>query len=190
MAIMSTTNFKPAQTVIIDDTTLRDGEQSAGAAFSLPEKMAIARQFDALGVPELEIGIPAMGEVERESIRAIADLKLNANLVVWCRMHDDDLAQCKNLGVDIVDLSMPVSDQHLANKLGPNPDRELKRKRQGGAEGAGEGGGGLCWWRRRFASRRGLSRPRFGYGGLCRGAAVSLCRHRWRAGPVRHARSV
>jgi len=125
MAIMSTTNFKPAQTVIIDDTTLRDGEQSAGVAFSLSEKMAIARQFDALGVPELEIGIPAMGEVERESIRAIADLKLNANLVVWCRMHDDDLAQCKNLGVDIVDLSMPVSDQHLAHKLGRDRDWAL-----------------------------------------------------------------
>ena len=122
---MSTTNFKPAQTVIIDDTTLRDGEQSAGVAFSLSEKMAIARQFDALGVPELEIGIPAMGEVERESIRAIADLKLNANLVVWCRMHDDDLAQCKNLGVDIVDLSMPVSDQHLAHKLGRDRDWAL-----------------------------------------------------------------
>jgi len=114
---MSPTDLKPAKTVIIDDTTLRDGEQSAGVAFSLSEKIAIARQFDALGVPELEIGIPAMGDVEREAIRAIADLKLNANLVVWCRMRDDDLAQCKNLGVDIVDLSMPVSDQHLAHKL-------------------------------------------------------------------------
>jgi len=122
---MSTTDIKPAKTVIIDDTTLRDGEQSAGVAFSLSEKIAIARQFDALGVPELEIGIPAMGEVERESIRAIADLKLNANLVVWCRMHDSDLAQCKNLGVDIVDLSMPVSDQHLAHKLGRDRDWAL-----------------------------------------------------------------
>ena len=111
----------PTKTVVIDDTTLRDGEQSAGVAFSLAEKMAIAREFDRLGVPELEVGIPAMGAEEREAIRAIAYMKLNADLVVWCRMCDADLGLCAETGADIVDISMPVSDQHLFHKL--NRDR-------------------------------------------------------------------
>lgn len=111
-----------SRTIIIDDTTLRDGEQSAGVVFSLAEKLAIAGQLSALGVPELEIGIPAMGAQERDEIKAIAGLKLPSNLLVWSRMREEDLQHCLGLGVGTVDLSISASDQHIQHKLKQSRD--------------------------------------------------------------------
>jgi homocitrate synthase NifV len=104
--------------IIIDDTTLRDGEQTAGVVFSLEEKVAIARLLDAIGVQEIECGIPAMGKEEQASVRALVDLGLNARLITWNRAVISDIQASIDAGVTAVDISLSVSDLHIRHKLG------------------------------------------------------------------------
>src|SRR5450759_299216 len=103
--------------IIIDDTTLRDGEQTAGVVFSKKEKLTIARMLDSIGVQELECGIPAMGYEERDSIRALVELGLNARLITWNRAVIPDIQASIDCGIAAVDISLSVSDQMIDHKL-------------------------------------------------------------------------
>ncbi len=108
--------------VIIDDTTLRDGEQTAGVVFSRREKIAIARMLDAIGVGEIECGIPAMGSEEQSSIRALVDLGLSARLITWNRALVPEIKASIACGVQAVDISLSVSDQMIVHKLHKSRD--------------------------------------------------------------------
>ena len=103
--------------IIIDDTTLRDGEQTAGVVFSKREKIAIARMLDSIGVGEIECGIPAMGAEEQASIRNLVDLGLNARLITWNRALVPEIKASIACGVQAVDISLSVSDQMIVHKL-------------------------------------------------------------------------
>lgn len=115
-------NDHSSAAVMIDDTTLRDGEQTAGVVFSLEEKKRIARMLDEIGVHELECGIPAMGEEEQASIRALVDMDLDCRLLTWNRALIPDIEASLACGVRAVDLSLSVSDLQIKRKLGK--DRE------------------------------------------------------------------
>ncbi|MBN2823605.1 MAG: homocitrate synthase [Coriobacteriia bacterium] len=103
--------------VKIDDTTLRDGEQTAGVVFANQEKIRIAKLLDEIGVHQLEVGIPAMGGDERDVIEEIAHLGLNASVLAWNRANLADIKTSIDCGVDAVAISLATSDIHIETKL-------------------------------------------------------------------------
>ncbi|MCS7201437.1 MAG: homocitrate synthase [Dictyoglomus sp.] len=101
----------------IVDTTLRDGEQTAGVVFSKTEKVQIAKMLDELGVHQIEAGIPVMGGDEEEAIKAIVKSGLKASIMGWNRAVISDIEASLRCGVDAVAISISTSDIHIKYKL-------------------------------------------------------------------------
>ena len=112
---------------IINDTTLRDGEQTPFVAFNLKEKLQIARLLYEAGADELEVGIPAMGKKEQDDLKEILALNLPIPIMSWNRATMSDLEASLKCGLKAVDLSIPVSDILIDIKFGGDKTRLLKQ---------------------------------------------------------------
>lgn len=103
--------------VCVCDTTLRDGEQTAGIVFSNIEKYRIAQLLDDAGIQQIEAGIPTMGADEKKAVKHIAHMKLNASILGWNRASIPDIDTSIDCDVDSVAISMSSSDIHIEHKL-------------------------------------------------------------------------
>ena len=88
--------------VYIVDTTLRDGEQTAGVVFSNEEKIQIARYLDQIGVDQIEVGIPVMGGDEKKCIIEIAQMGLKSSIMAWNRAVISDIKESLTAVLDAV----------------------------------------------------------------------------------------
>ena len=110
-------DLKANKDIYIVDTTLRDGEQTAGVVFANEEKILIAELLEELGVDQLEVGIPAMGGDEKEAIKEIVKRNSKSSIMAWNRAVISDINESIDCGVDAVAISISVSDIHIKHKL-------------------------------------------------------------------------
>lgn len=114
---MPVKDLKNGRQIYVVDTTLRDGEQTAGVVFANEEKLAIATMLSDLGVDQLEVGIPTMGGDEKKAIKSIVKRNLKSSIMAWNRAVISDIQESIDCGVDAVAISISVSDIHIKNKL-------------------------------------------------------------------------
>ena len=114
---MTVKKLTDGKQIYIVDTTLRDGEQTAGVVFANAEKIAIAEILSNMGIDQLEVGIPTMGGDEKEAIKQIVKRNLKSSIMAWNRAVISDIEQSIDCGVDAVAISISVSDIHIKHKL-------------------------------------------------------------------------
>lgn len=105
--------LKKDRKINIIDTTLRNGEQTAGVVFSKHEKIRIAKMLDEIGISEIEIGTPALGDVEKDIIRDILKSGLKAKLYAYCNADAAEIEATADLGIKNIIINISTSDIHI-----------------------------------------------------------------------------
>ena len=119
-----------ANRVIIFDTTLRDGEQSPGAAMHLEEKLRVARMLEELGVDVMEAGFPVASKGDFEAVHSIASTIKNATVCGLARAQVGDIERAaealKPAARGRIHTFISTSPLHMKYKLQMEPEKVLQ----------------------------------------------------------------
>ncbi|MDE2737968.1 MAG: 2-isopropylmalate synthase, partial [Paracoccaceae bacterium] len=116
--------------LLIFDTTLRDGEQSPGAAMTLENKIEIARQLDEMGVDIIEAGFPIASEGDFVAVSKISEIIKNATVCGLARSSIGDIDRAgealRNAHKARIHTFISTSDLHMEYKLQMTRDQVLE----------------------------------------------------------------
>ena len=117
--------------LIIFDTTLRDGEQSPGASMSREEKIRIARQLELLHVDVIEAGFPAASNGDFEAVKAVAGIIKDSIVCGLARANEKDIIRAgdalKDANAGRIHTFLATSPIHMEKKLRMTPDQVLEQ---------------------------------------------------------------
>ena len=119
----------------IFDTTLRDGQQSPGSAFSLEKKLEVARRLYRLNVDTIEAGFPIASKTDFDLIRVLSEELKGISICAFARATKKDIevaAKALN-GYEKgrIQIVTPVSDLHLHTRLGKSREQGLELIKDG-----------------------------------------------------------
>ncbi len=119
------------ESLIIFDTTLRDGEQSPGAAMTREEKLRIATALERLGVDVIEAGFPAASPGDFGAVRAIAGTVRDSRICGLARAREEDIRRAGEAlapaAAGRIHTFIATSPIHMQAKLRMRPDEVLER---------------------------------------------------------------
>lgn len=118
---------KLPEKVVIYDSTLRDGEQMPGVHFTPDQKISIATKLDEVGVHQIEAGFPAVSDEERRTVKKVASLGLDADVICLSRTLTSDIDAAADCDVDMVLLFIATSEIHLNYKLRMTREEVVKK---------------------------------------------------------------
>lgn len=119
------------ESLIIFDTTLRDGEQSPGASMTREEKVRIAKALEKLRVDVIEAGFPAASQGDFDSVQAVAKAVKDATICGLSRAVDRDIdlagEAIKAANRGRIHTFIATSPIHMEKKLRMTPDEVVER---------------------------------------------------------------
>lgn len=119
------------RSIEILDTTLRDGEQTSGVAFSAPEKLSIARKLlEEVKVDRIEVASARVSDGELECVKAVcqwaaeADMLQRVEVLGFC---DDgkSIQWIKDAGARVLNLLCKGSEKHCRGQLSKTPEEHF-----------------------------------------------------------------
>ncbi len=117
--------------LVIFDTTLRDGEQSPGAAMTKEEKLRIAKSLEKLGVDVIEAGFPVSSEGDFAAVKSIADTIKGCTVCGLSRTTHGDIERVaealKNAVAPRIHTFIATSPIHMEYKLQMSADEVLEQ---------------------------------------------------------------
>ena len=119
------------QKLIIFDTTMRDGEQSPGAAMTRDDKLRIARQLERMRVDVIEAGFPAASPGDFESVKAVAEIIKDATVCGLARANEADIRRAgeaiRPAKSGRIHTFIATSPIHMEMKLRMSPEQVLEQ---------------------------------------------------------------